>query len=300
MKRLVKVAGSALVAIVICSAIAATLIPSLSERKRHRLIDVPVAAISFHVDDDVLARGKYLFATRGCGDCHGKDGEGHHVIKDDAGGLLIKAPSIAPGGIADAYADADWARLLRHGVKPTHQPVFIMPSEDYAAFTDEDVAAIASYTRSLKPMPAVAATFELPLLLNALYVVGVVKDAAEKIDHTQAPVVTIEQAVSPAYGAYLARTCTGCHGQGLAGGKIPGTPPSWPPAANLTTAPDSGMHPYRSREQFRQMMRSGKRPDGTAVSTVMPFKSLRHMNDLELDALFEFLKSTAPKASGTR
>ena len=300
MKRLIRFASTTLAVIVVAAGLAAALVPTLSDRKQHRLIDVPVAAIAFHVDDATLVRGKYLFDTRGCASCHGEDGAGKFVIQDENAGLSIKAPSIAPGGIADTYADADWARLLRHGVKPTHRPVFVMPSEDYAAFTDADVAAIATYTRSLQPAPAAAAAFEFPLLLQALYVAGVVQDAAEKIDHTQAHAATIQPEVSPAYGAYLSGTCKGCHGAGLAGGRIPGTPPSWPAAANLTPATDSPMHRYRSREQFRNMMHTGKRPDGTAVSPVMPFDSLRHMNDLELDALFEFLKSTPPKPTGTR
>jgi hypothetical protein len=56
---------------------------------------------------------------------------------------------------------------------------------------------------------------------------------------------------------------------------------------------------YGSAEQFRQMMRSGKRADGSPIA-VMPFESLRAMSDAELDAVFGFLKTLQPKASGTR
>ena len=47
------------------------------------------------------------------------------------------------------------------------------------------------------------------------------------------------------------------------------------------------------------MMRTGKRADGTPIA-VMPFESLRAMSDAELDALFGFLKTLQPKASGSR
>ena len=47
-------------------------------------------------------------------------------------------------------------------------------------------------------------------------------------------------------------------------------------------------------------MRTGKRPDGSAVSDVMPFKSLAYMNDGELDALFAFLKSLDARPFGQR
>lgn len=138
-----------------------------------------------------------------------------------------------------------------------------------------------------------------PLPFKALYLFGVVKDAAEKIDHA----ATVPAAVADdelARGRYVAQVCTGCHGAHFSGGKIPGTPPSWPAASNLTAASDSAMARYASVEQFKTMFRTGKRPDGSAVSEIMPFKSLAHMNDAELDALFAFLKSLDARPSGQR
>ena len=42
-------------------------------------------------------------------------------------------------------------------------------------------------------------------------------------------------------------------------------------------------------DQFVAMMRSGKRPDGTDVSRVMPFGAFEKMNDTDLNALYLFL-----------
>ena len=44
------------------------------------------------------------------------------------------------------------------------------------------------------------------------------------------------------------------------------------------------------------MMRSGRRPDGSAVK-VMPFDALRQLNDVDLEALHLYLKSLP---AGTR
>ncbi|UUZ50088.1 hypothetical protein LP420_08775 [Massilia sp. B-10] len=54
------------------------------------------------------------------------------------------------------------------------------------------------------------------------------KDAAELIDHTLAPQLPVAAVVSAAHGAYVARSCVGCHGEHLSGGRIPGSPPEWP------------------------------------------------------------------------
>ena len=175
-----------------------------------------------------------------------------------------------------------------------------MPSEDYARMADSDVGALVAYVRSLAPASTGAAEIhEFPLPIKAAYLFGAIKDAAEKIDHTAPPPEAVPDELL-ARGKYVAQGCTGCHGQHFSGGKIPGTPPSWPPAANLTTAPDSAMSHYTSAEQFKSMLRTGKRPDGSAVSTVMPFKALAYMNDPEVDALFAYLKTLQPRPFGGR
>jgi cytochrome c553 len=124
----------------------------------------------------------------------------------------------------------------------------------------------------------------------ALYAAGVVKDAAEKIDHRLPPAQPVPEGVSVEHGAYVANMCMGCHGAQLAGGPVPGSPPDWPAAANLT----GGLAGYPSADDFVAMMRTGQRPDGTAVSAVMPFSSLREMSDVDLRALYVYLQSLPP------
>ena len=77
---------------------------------------------------------------------------------------------------------------------------------------------------------------------------SVIKDAAEKIDHALPPPQPIAAAVTAEYGAYVANACMGCHGPSLTGGKMPGTPPDWPAAANLTPGSDSAMPRYDRRK----------------------------------------------------
>ena len=273
--------------------IAGLVVSWLADRKMHRSIALPPLQVTFAATDGQLGHGEYLFNTRGCMECHGFDGGGHVVIDDKESGFFVRAPNITRGVASPArgYTDADWVRALRHGVKPSGEPLQIMPSNDYAQMIDADVAAIAAYVRNLPPTDGGGAEFsEWPLPFKALYVFGVVKDAAEEIDHTAVvPDAIPGDAVSR--GRYIAQACTGCHGAHLSGGKIPGAPPSWPAASNLTAASDSAMSRYTSVEQLKTMFRTGKRPDGSAVSEVMPFKSLAHMSDAELDALFAFLKS---------
>jgi mono/diheme cytochrome c family protein len=94
--------------------------------------------------------------------------------------------------------------------------------------------------------------------------------------------------------------CMGCHGPGLSGGKIPGGPPDWPAAANLTPGNGSAMPRYADAAAFTTMLRTGVRPDGTPISRVMPFGSLKALSDTDAAAVYLFLKSVPAKAAGNR
>lgn len=300
MNKLMKIVGSSLAVLAAGAGIAAGAAVVLSERKMDRIVEVPRGPINFTSFDASLERGEYLFVTRGCSECHGERGEGKVMIDDQQAGFYVHSPNVTRGGggAAATYTDADWVALLRHGVKPNGNPAFIMPSEDYAQMADEDVAALVTYIRGMAPSAERKAEIRLPFMMKALYAFGLFKDAAEKIDHTTPAPARVPNDLH-AQGEYVSKTCIGCHGPGYAGGQIPGAPPTWPSAANITSAADGAMARYTSVEQFREMMRTGKRADGTTIG-VMPFESLRAMSDAELDALFGFLKTLQPKASGTR
>ena len=56
---------------------------------------------------------------------------------------------------------------------------------------------------------------------------------------------------------------------------------------------------YPDSNALAAMFKSGKRPDGAALK-VMPFESLRALNELDLQALYMFLKSLPARAGGGR
>jgi mono/diheme cytochrome c family protein len=278
--------------VVAVAAIAVAVAAQVGERKRERHIDVAVVPVAYVADAASVDRGGYLFRSRGCGDCHGPDGAGRVVI-DDGNGMVVRAPNITPlaSGAPSAYTPSDWVRTIRHGVKADGRPVLIMPSEDYNRLTDTDLAAIVAYVRQLPGKPGQGALVQFPLPVKVLYGVGVMRDAAEKIDHQLAPAQPVAEGVTAAHGAYVANGCIGCHRAGLVGGKIAGTPPSWPPAARLAPGEGSVLPRYPDAAAFAAMLRTGKRPDGSAVSKVMPFESLRQLNDVDTRALYLYLST---------
>jgi len=288
-KRFFRIASGALVGFTVFVVLAVGSTYWWGGRKLQRKIEVAVQPVPIPTDAASIAHGKYLYASRGCADCHGASGGGRQVF-DEANGFRVRAPDLTRANPAiDTYRPEDWDRAIRHGVAPSGRPLLVMPSEDYNRLSNEDFAALVAYVRSLPPADGKLGEVHFPWFIQGFYGAGVIKDAAEKINHTLPPSPAIAAAVNAQYGAYVANSCKGCHGVDLRGGHIPGAPPDWPPAANLRHG--GVMKTYASAEQFANMMRTGRRPDGTDVSRVMPFSAFAQMNATDLDALYLFLTS---------
>jgi mono/diheme cytochrome c family protein len=180
------------------------------------------------------------------------------------------------------------------------RPLFVMPSEDYARLTDADVGALVAYVKQLPAASGSGLEASVPMMVKALYGYGALQDAAEKIDHSLPPATPVAESVSREHGAYVANACIGCHGPQLSGGRIPGAPPSWPAAANLTPGEGSAMKRYANADQFMAMLKSGLRPDGSKVSDVMPFVSLREISEVDARALYLHLAALPARAKGNR
>jgi mono/diheme cytochrome c family protein len=147
----------------------------------------------------------------------------------------------------------------------------IMPSEEFARWTDDDAAGGA-------------AILQLPLPVRVLYGLGVLRDAAEKIDHTLPPALPVAEGITVEHGPYVVQGCRGCHGPDLLGGKIPGGPPDWPAAAKLAPGAGSAMPTYADARAFK----------------AMPFAALSQINDVDAEAMFLYLKSLPAQPESKR
>lgn len=270
-----------------------------SEMKAGSTVTAEIRPITIPADSVSLARGRQLARAIGkCADCHGEDLGGGTVIDDPAMGL-VTAPNLTGGGIGANRSDAELAHALRHGVNPKGVKLMIMPSYEYAHFSEADLAALIAYVRSVPPVTRERPPIKLGPVARGLIAFGAMPVFdADRIDHSMQPPAAPAEGPTAEYGAYLARVggCQGCHGEGFSGGKIPTGDPSWPPASNLTP---SGIGHY-SEADFTTLLRTGKRPGGTEVGSAMPTKWTREMTDLEIKAVWEFLRTVPPREFGNR
>lgn len=270
----------------------------------HRLgtiYDIAPATVLVNFDEPTIDRGRHILNIRGCRDCHGEDLGGAVFIDEPVLGRLV-GTNLTPGagGVGQAYDDADWVRAIRHGVGPDGKPLIFMPSYEYFPLDDDDLGSLIAYLKSLEPIDRELPGSRVGPLGRALFLAGELPLlSAEMIDH--AATVPKAPSVGPTaeYGAYLATGCVGCHGMGYSGGKIPGTPPDWPAAANITPH-ETGIGNW-TYEQYEILMRTGVRPDGREVDPqFMPWPVTNHMTDDELQAIWAYLQSLPPKEAGNR
>jgi mono/diheme cytochrome c family protein len=299
MSRFFKIVFKLVAVVVALLALTAAFVYWKSNTLLKRKFTVAVSTPVLPTDAAAIERGHHLAKTRGCLECHGADLGGAKVIDDGAMGRLY-GPNITrgQGGLKSGYRDEDYVIALRHGVGADGRGLFLMPSVDFAHFTDADIGDLIAYLKAAPPVDRATVPLALGPVARALFVAGKIKVSADVIDHANVHPSEVKPAVTLEYGKYVAATCTGCHGDNFSGGKIAIGPPDWPKAANLT--PHASGHLANWTEaDFLKTIRTCQRPDGTTLDPVMP-RIFGQMNDTELKAIWVYLKSLPPLPTGTR
>lgn len=292
----------ALLATVVLIAVAVAVFWS-SQSRLGRLYDVVPEQLFADPAVVSIERGRHVATIRGCIECHGANLAGRVFLDDPMIGRLVASNLTAgPGGIGAAYSDADWIRAIRHGVGPNRRGLLIMPADEFNHLSDADLASLLQYLKSVPvvanalPASAVSAIGRVLITLDRSIPIL----PAETIDHVAPRPVAPPVGVTVDYGRYLASSCLTCHGAGLAGGRIPGVPPDWPAASNLTPLPGAPIARW-SESDFARTLRSGVTPEGRKLDArYMPWQVIGQMTDAEMQALWLYLRSLPAKPTGTR
>jgi len=292
MRRLLKAVAYMLAGAAALILAAAAGVYGFSEARYRKHYAVAMPMIAVPTDSATIARGAHVAQSfGGCVDCHGENLAGRKVFDDPAIGRVYGANlTRGKGGIGAMLADADIVRALRHGVGRDGRPLKVMPATDYVHLTDSDLASIVAYVKTRPPVDTAQPRVQMGPVGRALFVAGKLPIlSAELIDHTRPAAMTVTAGPTAEYGKYVAAVgCQGCHGATLAGGPIAGGAPDWPPAANLTPA---GALKSWTESGFTAFLRTGKRPNGTPVSDVMPIRLTQRLTDEEIRALWLYLQT---------
>lgn len=275
MKRLRKWSGivlGGLIGLILLSGMA--LYPIGMKKLTRSYPNIPVETVQIPSDPAAIARGKHIATIWACTRCHGDNLGGALLTHDPIEGYVplfgtIPAANLTsgPGGIANAYADADWVRAIRHGVKPNgHGEIFMV---DDSTMSDRDLGDLIAYLKQLPPVASAQATVRYGPLLPIFPALGWFTPAAETIDHNAPHPADAVVGATEEYGKYLSALCAGCHDAGMVG----------PVRGNYTQA------------EFVRVIRTGVLPNGTVIDRAMPPRIYGAMTDTELTALWLYLQN---------
>jgi mono/diheme cytochrome c family protein len=234
---------------------------------------------------DRVARGAHL-ATTTCVACHATNGQ-----LPLSGGIDLSShspvpvgriipPNLTPAGPLKDWSDEEIAQAIRNGLHKNGRTL-LMPTETLRNLSDDDLAALVAFLRSQPPVQNETLPLSPSPLLALFFGAGLAELGTVPIT---GPVAAPPRAPTAAYGEYVisyqdCRTCHGADLNGSAGGLAPPAPSARAFAGAWTL------------EQFIQTMRTGVDPGGHAIQEPMPWQMIGQMDDLELAALYQYLRS---------
>lgn len=260
-----------------------------------------------------LQRGEYIVRNvAGCLFCHSEldaSAEGLPVKAGAAGagrsfaqeGIpFLHSPNITPDREtgAGSWTDDMLARAIREGVGHDGRTLFpLMPYLNYRNMSDEDLASVISYLRSLAPVRKQQPKSNVPFPVNRFI------NAVPQPLHAAVPEPDLS--TPEKRGAYVVTmaSCSDCHtpmddkGQYLAGMEFAGgnmfmfTDREPRAAANITPAVNG--IPYYTEDLFLETIRTGRVRE-RKLTDMMPWGHYRNMSDEDLKAIFAFLKTLKP------
>src|SRR5215217_5796428 len=177
--------GRVALALVAVLFVGAASIYGLSERRFQARFAIPEHRIAVSQDSASIVRGEHMATVRGCVDCHGAGLSGNTVIDQPIIGRLA-GPNLTLGGRGAELTPRDWERAVRHGVRRDGKPLLFMPATEFTTLTDEDLASVIAYARSVPNVKQPAPSSYAGPLLRTMYVAGKVDLlSAETVKHAR-------------------------------------------------------------------------------------------------------------------
>ncbi len=284
--------------------IVALVLFAISKQHENQIYQIEIASIQINFDDeDALYNGRHVARVRGCVECHGNNLGGDIFLEDPVVGVLVATNlTKGTGGLGNEYSDEDLIRAIRHGVRKDGKSVIFMPSHEYNVIDEKDLGDLIAYIRSKDPVDSShLPDTKIGFPFRLMYVLSggdIHLFPARIIDHSLPVPAYVAVRTPVELGGYLAATCIGCHGPNYGGGVIPGVPPNWPVASNITMG---GPLADYTESDFATVMRTGVTPDGRQLEgEFMPYPVFGYMTDEELAGLFEYLRTRPVRETGTR
>lgn len=263
----------------------------IGNARLNKTYDFPSSELVLPTDEASLEKGRHRVESL-CAGCHGPDLSGIEKWFD-AGPLgTIDSANLTSGdgGIGSFYTTEDFVAAIRHGIDEEGKPIFMPAVTSTSQLSDEDLAAIIAYLKTVPPVDHKTNGKNFTPLAKILFVVGVLPSLPVEVVSHDLHVTAPEAGPTAEYGEYMVNTndCRVCHGPDLNGGPFP-DPTVTKISPNLTPG---GEVAFWSEEDFIKAIRTGITPSGHQLDPeFMPWKDYGKFYDDELKAIYAYLKT---------
>lgn len=291
MKKIFKWIGIVLGSLIVLLLAAGMVLYFIGESRLNKTYEVPPSNLTLPTDAASIEFGKHRAEVL-CEGCHGADlsGDDNWFNAPSLGRIASANLTSGEGGIGRDFTPEDYVRAIRHGIDRQGKPIFMIAVPSTAHLSDEELAAVIAYVKSVPPVNHTVAPRHFTPLAKILLAAGMLgKLPAETVSH-DVHVSAPAAGTTAEYGEYLVNTndCRVCHGQNLNGGKYP-DPTIKKISPNLTPGGELG---FWTEEQFISTLRTGKTPGGHELDPeLMPWKFYSKFYDDELKAIWLYLHS---------
>lgn len=296
MKKVLKWVGIVLGSLIGLLLIIAAVLYFIGESRLNQVYTVEPSNLTLPTDAASIEYGRHR-AESLCQGCHGDDlsGVNDWFSAPPIGTIDSSNLTAGAGGIGADFTTEDYVRAIRHGIDRDGKPIFMTAVLATSRLSDEDLAAIIAYLKTLPPVDHEIQKRYFTPLARILLAAGVLGDLpAEAVSH-DAHVTAPARGETAEYGKYLVDTndCRVCHGPELNGGPFP-DPTITKISPNLTPGGELG---FWTEQQFYTAMTTGMTPGGHQLDPeFMPWNYYKNFYDEELRAIWLYLQSL-PKLS---
>lgn len=294
MKKVLKWTGIVFLGLILIALTGSWVLSRKFLREFDKTYTLTPAPLLIPTDSASLSRGAQLAVS--CRNCHDVDLAGKVFFDDPTIGVLPSSNlTRAKGSQTEGYTDEDFVRAIRHGLNKQGHPLMVMPSESYTHLSDRDLGCLIAYIKTLPPVERNFAQRKFTYTAQAMAGAGMFGNlfAYNIIDHKAARNITappMDNSIE--YGKYVVKIggCATCHGANFGGGESPD--PVSPPVPDISK---SGAPGKWTMQQFVSTFHTGKTPEGKALNgEFMPFDGIGALNDVEIEALYNYLQTLPP------
>lgn len=171
--------------------------------RMNKVYTVKPSNLTLPTDAASIEYGKHRVETL-CQGCHGVDLSGveNWFSAPPIGRIDSANLTSGEGGLGPDFTTEDYVRAIRHGIDQDGKPIFMVAVPSTARLSDEDLASIIAYIKTVPPVDHTVTERYFTPLAYIMFGAGMLGDLPAKVVSHDTHVTAPERGATKEYGEY--------------------------------------------------------------------------------------------------